>query len=435
MRCVLVRLHWPIRLPILVGAIVVASRLMGQAPDQPTAAPAEKDPKAASAGHAGLTPVELASRLEAAKQQDERLDIELRSGRSYIRCRLLRLDRAGPSGPPSVLRVESDEFSKPIAIEFNSIRTLRIERELAYELQVGKVPARDTTAEKEAEARAQWMARARDHGVTPWPELSDKEHEAAVEENGKQIERIHSMFHGMLVYETAEFTFCSDIPSDQVGPYVSSLDHLYDAMSAMYGIKKGTPVWRGKCLIVAFVEKSEFVEYERSVFRKAGENYSGYAHYLPDGRVVVSCCRGDDPNFFAQLLTHETSHGFNYRYRTPQPLPSWVNEGMADWIGNKLVPACTVVRSRQQASLRTMRETRSMQGMLDADRIDIHSYGIASSLTAFLVRKDQKKYVSFINGIKEGKSWQESLKDSYHVASEQLASEYGRSIGIPDLKP
>ncbi|HEV3415714.1 MAG TPA: hypothetical protein VG056_02840, partial [Pirellulales bacterium] len=64
-----------------------------------------------------------------------------------------------------------------------------------------------------------------------------------------------------------------------------------------------------------------------------------------------------------------------------------------------------------------------------------NSYGIASSLTTFMVRADQKKYVAFINGIKEGKTWQESLKDSYNATPEQLVTEYGRAIGIPGLQP
>src|ERR1700676_3382589 len=82
---------WPIVLPILLGSTVVSSRSMGKDPDRSTTAPSESDPKIASAARGGLTPVELASRLEVAKQQEERLDIELRSGKSYIRCKLLRL--------------------------------------------------------------------------------------------------------------------------------------------------------------------------------------------------------------------------------------------------------------------------------------------------------------------------------------------------------
>jgi hypothetical protein len=432
---------WPIVLPILLGSTVVSSRSMGKDADPPTAAPSESDPKIASAARGGLTPVELASRLEVAKQQEERLDIELRSGKSYIRCKLLRLDRAGDAGPPKILRVETDELNKSITVEFSSIRSLTIGREVIFKAPVEKNSERDRKAEKEAKAaaelRAQWVARAAKHGVTPWPELTNEEHNETIEENRKQVEKIKTMFPNMAVYETAEFTFCSNIPRDQVGPYVSSLDRMYDMMSRMYGIKKGTPVWRGKCLVAAFIEKSQFEEFERTFFKFPAAGYFGVCNWLPDGRVVVGCYRGDDRNDFAHMLVHETSHGFIFRYHTPRQLPSWINEGMAEWIGETLVPASTAVRRSEQASLVSMRATQSMQGLFDSDPISKipDSYGMASSLTTFMIRADQKKYVALIDGIKEGKTWQESLKDSYHATPEQLVTEYGRSIGIPVLKP
>jgi hypothetical protein len=431
----------PIILPILFGSIVISSRSLGKDPDPSITAPAGSDPKIGSVAPGGLTPVKLAARLEVAKQQEQRLDIELRSGKSYIRCKLLRLDRAGTSGPPKILHIETDELNKSITIDFSSIRSVTIGREVIYKAPVDKNSERDRKAEKEAKAaaelRAQWVARAAKHGVTPWPELTNEEHEATIEENRKQVEKIKSMYPNVAVYETAEFTFCSNIPRDQVGPYVSSLDRMYDMLSVMYGIKKGTPVWRGKCLVAAFLEKSQFQDFERTFFDPPPESAYGYYHWFSSGRVVVGCYRGNDPNDFAQMLVHETSHGFMFRYRTPRILPSWINEGMAEWIGRTLVPASTAVRGKEQASLVTMRATHSMQGIFDSDLIIKipNSYGIASSLTTFMIQADQKKYVTFIDGIKEGKTWQESLKDSYNATPEQLVTEYGRSIGIPGLQP
>ena len=66
------------------------------------------------------------------------LDIELRSGKSYIRCKLLRLDRAGASGPPKMLRVETEDARKPVSIDFASIRSLAIGREVMYDAPLDK---------------------------------------------------------------------------------------------------------------------------------------------------------------------------------------------------------------------------------------------------------------------------------------------------------
>ncbi len=426
---------------LIVATVIAVSPSLAQAADAASSGRLGGEEKTASVTPGGLVPAELALRLETAKQQEERLDIELRSGKSYIRCKLLKLDRAGDKGPPKMLRIETEDARKPVSIDFASIRSVAIGREVMYEAPLDKKSARDVKLEKEskaaAEARAQWVARALKNGVAPWPELTSEEHKTAIEENHQQTEKIKAMFPGIEVYETAEFTFCSNIPRNQVGPYVASLDRMHDMLSTMYGMKKGTPVWRGKCLVVAFIEKSQFLEFERTFFQFPAEGAFGLCHELPTGRVVMSCYRGNNPNDFAHMLVHETSHGFNFRYRTQRHLPSWVDEGMAEWIGETLVRTSTAVQRSEQASLRAMQSTHSMQGVLDAKRIiDIpHSYGMASSLTTFLVKADQKKYVDFINGIKEGKKWQDSLKDAYHVTVEQMVSAYGRSIGIPDLQP
>ena len=42
---------------------------------------------------------------------------------------------------------------------------------------------------------------------------------------------------------------------------------------------------------------------------------------------------------------------------------------------------------------------------------------------------------SFIEGIKLGLSWEDSLKKAYGLTPAELAQVYGQSIGIPDLKP
>ena len=130
--------------------------------------------------------------------------------------------------------------------------------------------------------------------------MSSDEQKAAIDENGQQIEKIKAMYPDMEVYETSEFTFCSNIPRNQVGPYIASLDRMYDMLSTMYGIKKGTPIWRGKCLVVAFIQQSQFAEFERKFFQYVPpEAVDGLCHEIPTGRVVMSCYRGNDRNDFA----------------------------------------------------------------------------------------------------------------------------------------
>ena len=126
---------------LIVATVIAVSPSLAQAADAASSGKSGGEEKTASATPGGLAPADLASRLETAKQQEERFDIELRSGKSYIRCKLLRLDRAGASGPPKMLRVETEDARKPVSIDFASIRSLAIGREVMYDAPLDKKSA------------------------------------------------------------------------------------------------------------------------------------------------------------------------------------------------------------------------------------------------------------------------------------------------------
>ena len=65
-----------------------------------------------------------------------------------------------------------------------------------------------------------------------------------------------SIFPGTELYETEHFLFVSNIPPQQVGPYIASLDRMYDWMCQLYGVPRDHKVWLGgKVPIFAFLEQ------------------------------------------------------------------------------------------------------------------------------------------------------------------------------------
>ena len=290
-----------------------------------------------------VPPSELTQKLE--KAIDGRLDIELKSGDSYVRCKLLKVTGGGKDGMPKTVKFQETDDSKPITVGFNGVRSISIDREQIYLApESGKKSGKEAMLEREAKAaagqRAKWVARANANGVKPWPELTAEEHKKEEQLTREKIEKIKAAFPGMALYETHEFLFLSDMPRDQVVPFAASLDQMYDMMCQMYGIKKGTSVFKGKCMIVAFVQKADFTRFEKEFQNHVPPDFAqGLCRNDSDGHVLMSCYYGDNPpENFGQLLVHETSHGFIHRYRTAASLPSWANEGMADWLAQTLVP-------------------------------------------------------------------------------------------------
>jgi hypothetical protein len=306
-----------------------------------------------------------------------------------------------------------------------------------------KTPKKSARQQKQEAERARWLERLKANGVEPWPEEeTDDEHAAALKKSRETADEVVSLFPGAQIHETRHFLFVSNIPPQQIAPYIASLDRMYDFMCQLYGVSRKHKVWLGgKAPIFAFLEKEEFDNFEdryfpeaRQALKSLGSVY-GLSHLSKTGEVTIACYRGNDPNDFGQMIVHETSHGFIHRYKTKAQLPNWVDEGMADLIGAEMVPASNAVRNREVRAVQLLTQQHSLGGMLSAERIEPNQYGMASNLSRFLLHSNRQEYVRFIESLKEGTKWEEALRAAYHSTPEEMLGEYGRAIGVPDLRP
>jgi hypothetical protein len=290
---------------------------------------------------------------------------------------------------------------------------------------------------KQKEVHQKWLARLEARGIEPWRVATDDEHEASLTKYKKMGEEVQALLPGVQLYETKYFLFYSNIPPDQVVPYIRYLDAMYVMMGRLFGIPDDQDVWLGrKAPVFAFLSQQQFLAFEQRYFQVQPAGAYGICHQSPaTGEVVIACYRGDDPNDFGQMLMHETSHGFVFRYKTKAGLPVWVDEGMAEYIGEKLVPASDAVRNKEQSALVQLKQTRRLgANFFDKDAsLAGWQYGVASSMTKFLIARGQQRYVAFIEGMKEGMTWQEALREAYGATPEEFVLLYGAAIGVGSL--
>lgn len=320
----------------------------------------------------------------------------------------------------------------------------RPKRTTARERAATRRAARESaTKAKREEERNKWLAQLKARDVEPWPESeTDEEHAAALAKSREMVSEVVSLFPGAQLHETEHFLFVSNIPAQQVGPYVVSLDKMYEWMCRLYGVPRDHKVWLGgKTPIFAFLENEQFDAFEQRFYPEAREslhtlaNIYGLCHLKASGEVVIACYRGNDPNDFGQMLVHETSHGFIHRYKTKAQLPNWVDEGMADLIGAEMVPTSAVVRNREYKAIEQLSQQHSLGGMLSTPRIEAWQYGAASNLNRFLLQANRENYVRFIEALKDGMKWEEALKETYGSTPDELLAHYGRWINVADLRP
>lgn len=401
----------------------------------------------------------LAERLDAALESslDRVVTVRLQSGAEMADATLVRIERDSRTGVVRRFRLKLDT-GKTRTVSVSSLATLSRDGKELYSApaaaSAGRAPRkRMSRAERRAAAEAEeerlkeeerqkWLTRLRARGVRPWPEMTDADYEAATAKSRKLVEEVQAAAPTMRLFETDNFLFCTNIPQQQVMPFVRSLDKMHVWMCETYGLEKDAKVWLGKAPVFAFLAKEQFLAFERQYFQVNPVGAYGLCHQKSNGEVVIACYRGQDPSDFGQMLVHETSHGFMHRYKTLARLPSWVNEGMADYIGATMVPASTAVERKEKAFIQQM-QTLARSGRaptLGGDffalekNIGGHQYGPASAMTRFLLETNAKAYVRFIELMKEGVPFEEALDKTYQATPVELVTAFGKWAGIPGLQ-
>jgi len=380
--------------------------------------------------------------LEALIEQT--VSIEYRNGKTYAGVTPLRVIRDDKHRPQK-LRVRLKQGGSR-TWSLAAIRSITHGERIVFQqdLQSSPQPLQPTPQSQEAhraaDAHQKWLGRLEARGLKPWPKLSDAEHQAAIETHKKRYQEVAALLPGMQLFETEHFLFCTNIPPQQVGIFIKSLDRMYAWMQQTYGLSSDARVWRGKASVFAFVREAEFAAFERQFMKnQPTPGTAGLCHFDSRRNVCIAVHQGTDADYFGVVLVHETSHGFIHGYKTPVRVPSWVNEGMAEVIASIMVPTSKGVEHKEKKFLKALQSVPEPrlgdEFFVVDDNIPFNRYGGASSMTRFLLQTDPRNYVRFINLLKEGMPWEEALANSYGATKSQLVASYGRWLGIPNLRP
>jgi hypothetical protein len=374
---------------------------------------------------------EIADRLRP--HVGEVLDVvELGSGKRLVRPLLERLVEA--EGRVTALRLRPEGEKKVTSLALAGVVKIVADRETVYET-APKGATRQREQRQREMKNAAAIERMRARGVEPWPELSAEEHEAEVERLERFVAEVQKLFPRLRVSRTHEFLVATDIPPNQMAPYVAKLDTMHDTLCDLYGIPRGEPVWKGKCLVIAFLAEADYVAFEARVMRVETRGTHGLCHQGSDGRVIMACHRGDDEAAFAHMLVHETSHGFNHRWLSPTRLPNWLNEGIAEWVAAKVVPTSNQVQLKEAVAADFMRANGNLgPEFFERPNIAPVQYGMASSMVRMLAGRDARKFGGFVAAVKEGTPPEEALRDAFKYDVDGLVQAYGKLGGVPALR-
>jgi hypothetical protein len=322
-------------------------------------------------------------------------------------------------------------FSK--ALRLNP--SLKADIEEARKNPPGKSAANDQSAAT-AQRPAKQLANITSDGPE-WGKQTPEEREVAVQKLKDRMAQIASKTSAKLVpYETEYFLFFSNLPQSEAQKWVAVLDRMYARLAELFAVPKGENIWYGKALITVLLSRDDYIKLEKDFYQNASaDKHSGICHQGRDGRVEVVFYRAPSDLDFARLLVHETTHGFLHRYRSSRRIPSWANEGLAEVMEFELVPHEGLKQAGDARARSELHRPRPMEKFFAEDKgIENFQYPIARTLCEYMIRQNKEGYVDFINGIKDGLSWEESLNQKYGVGMDKLLGAYGLSMGVQDLK-
>jgi hypothetical protein len=268
-----------------------------------------------------------------------------------------------------------------------------------------------------------------------WAKLTDDERKERVTEQKEFFNPVKASDPNrpIALHETEYYLFYTDMPQREIEPFVADLDKMYLTLGQAFGVPKGENIWWGKAAVIAFSEQNDFVAFEKKFMDYDIANYQSVCHSKYDGDVVIALHRGRNANYFASLLVLETARGYLNRYRSTVYIPRWLNAGIADWVVGSVVRADDSISRRQLDAVELIRRNGAVGTFFEEKNLETWQLGLASSLVDLLLKRDPVRFRRLIEGIKEGQTWQDSLKTAYGFTPEDLARLYGEQIGVPNL--
>ncbi|MBI1312571.1 hypothetical protein GC176_14860 [bacterium] len=371
---------------------------------------------------------------------DRQIDLYLRNGQRLGELTVtgVQTGEAPDSLSSLSVRTADDRVRRYAAAAIEEVVVDGIPLDLSYDRRTRLLAVNPKKREARLKDAEETERRVLALGKRIWPHVSDEEHADWIAQHREFIASVQQHFPELPLrpIESRYYLILTDIPDADAQQYLGYLDTLYDEMCKAFGIPLGSNIWCGKCIVVAFQNRPDFIRFELEMMKNQQnpQQAGGICHGTGTGRVVISLFKGSFTARFATVLVHETSHGFVSRFLSDIRIPSWLNEGMAVWIAGFIVKDDDTLQKSQRKSIAAIRQQQTLTGFFEANQIDGDYYGCGSALVDLLIRKDEKKFREFFVDLKKGYPQENALQRAYDLSFDDLAQLYGRSIGLPDLQ-
>jgi hypothetical protein len=250
----------------------------------------------------------------------------------------------------------------------------------------------------------------------------------------KHVETLNKKFSTRFAtVETPHYIILSDSPPAVTQQFALCCEALYNNLQRQLALPAAERVWDGKCVLILFKNKPEMQTYAKDFDElEPGtiEGYCGGEWYGKKGEGtllvhIVLYTGASDFKLLQRVFVHEATHGFFFGYRSREVLPTWLNEGLAEYM--TVVNDAALHKDKWDESVRRARSGASIQQVFEAsrdDRLKAEDYPIAYSLTEVLVNGSKTKFKELVDAIKDGQETNGALKATFGVDTSGLEKQW-----------
>jgi len=239
--------------------------------------------------------------------------------------------------------------------------------------------------------------------------------------------------------ETKFFLFYTDLSDAEAKRWSSELDKMYVRLAEWFGVGKEENLFWGKAVIFVFRDRDRFRLVEAESFRHFVAPWADGVMHPLGPRVFVSFYRQPEIETFAAVLVHEATHGFMHRFISPRRLPTWANEGLADYVASVLFRGSPIDQARRQTALRFIRSGADVNTILSMRYEDDSwpgeeevGYGVGYLLVELMIREEPARFAQWVRAIKRGKDWEQALVEDFGAGRVQLVDAFTRWYRVND---
>lgn len=238
-----------------------------------------------------------------------------------------------------------------------------------------------------------------------------------------------------IIAESSHFLLFTDLDPIRQGRLLEAAEDMFDTLAQLFGFTADQQVFLGRCPVFALRSKARFLRFARAFDQYGDFSALGYTRSIEEkGYVHISLYAPGtsevDFDQMVQTLVHEGTHAFLHRVPPYGLIPHWVNEGLAEWVCEKVLGDRSPAGEKAEllAGLYVRKDWPITNLLTGRGPIEVQQYALSHSVVGFLLARSRDVFADFLRQLKTGVATEEALKGSYGSTLKDLEREWREAV-------